>query len=514
MKRRDFIKNSVGLAGILAAGKFPNILYGQVESSKLVTDSVIKNMAARLKLDVNKGDITFEADYDIPHDMFSNPDYHPFSKLYAINKGDQQGAAIQVMSGLPMVRQTDGAKCSAKLQKIAGKYRAAENMFDLIIDQGVIHAVPLNDQPGGIVTTGDYVEWNPVLKLDGNTVNSVSGPVLLSIDPVNTNYSNNTLEWDYGICLRRIRIIEGRILERWTFFSNPGGEIRIEHNHRGKASFRIGGPGIDILDGDIEVITKQTFDEAEYPFEISASSTFYPTDGSYEDGQAFENTAAIWPTIRGDVGDAASDDSASNYVFFIQSYQTVDKWVSLYRSFLIINTASIPDGDTVSAAELSLYGDGGTAKTDECGIASRLVVVASNPANDDSIVAGDYDSRETTAFSGTVTYASWNDAGYNAFTFNAAGRAAINKIGATKLAVVDDVYDRGGSTPTHPGTNGLRSWVRGFWVEQGVGFKPKLAVTHAPLGIAITIDTKDGAADLEKIDGVGVADVNKIDGKP
>lgn len=35
-----------------------------------------------------------------------------------------------------------------------------------------------------------------------------------------------------------------------------------------------------------------------------------------------------------------------------------------------------------------------------------------------------------------------------------------------------------------------------------------------PAGIDIKVDTKDGAADLEKIDGVGVADINKVDGKP
>ena len=98
--------------------------------------------------------------------------------------------------------------------------------------------------------------------------------MLLPIDPVNSGYSNNTLVWDYGICLRQIRAIEGRLHEHWVFDRNPIGEVRVQHNHTGTYPLNLGPYAIS---SDIELVPASVFDEAEYPFLVGASpETFYP----------------------------------------------------------------------------------------------------------------------------------------------------------------------------------------------------------------------------------------------
>jgi len=502
------------LAGILAAGKFPNILYGQVEEARLVTDPVVVNTARCMGLSVAKGDITFEADYDVSHRMFSNPGYHPYSKLYGINKGNRQGAAIQVISGLPMVRQNDGAKCLAGLKKIAGKYKAAPNMFDLTIDQGVVHAVPLNDQPDGMVTTGDYVEWNPVLKLDGNVVSPISEPVLLPVDPENGDYQNNTLRINHGICLRMIRIIEGRILERWVFNSNPGGEIRIEHNRKGKASFRIGGPGIDVVDGDVEVVTKEVFDAVSYPFEMRASATFYPTDGSYEDGCVIQTynlgSGDTWAALR----DAAVGTDATSMMPFmwfawLRSDNSSPKYRDFTRSSFAFLTSSLPDGCVKESGSLSLFSlSSGNSWT---GISPAVNLYSSSPANLNDIVVGDYDAFGTTKFASAdkdETDFSVDEVEVS-FPLNQAGLDNISLTAASVFGarVTQDAAD---AEPTWENDHDF--YCACYCVEWGGALKPKLIVIFT--GINVIVDAKDGLDGIDKVDGVDVMSISKIDGKP
>ena len=76
----------------------------------------------------------------------------------------------------------------------------------------------LSDQPDG-AKKDDEVNFH-VRNCIINGVESLTlsdAPTLLDIDPMNENYPNNTLEWDYGICLRRVRLIEGRLLGSWVF---------------------------------------------------------------------------------------------------------------------------------------------------------------------------------------------------------------------------------------------------------------------------------------------------------
>ena len=84
-------------------------------------------------------------------------------------------------------------------------------------------------------------EWNPQIFLNGVEQICLSEPALIHVDPVNPNYHNNILEWDYGFCKRRLRLIEGAILEIYILDHHPdykkGMVIKGECNKCGKCDF-------------------------------------------------------------------------------------------------------------------------------------------------------------------------------------------------------------------------------------------------------------------------------------
>jgi len=110
----------------------------------------------------------------------------------------------------------------------------------------------------------------------GSEVNPLSPfPRLLETDPLNGNYHNNVLEWDYGVCLRRIRIIEGRFLGAWVFLTSPRAAVRIKYNQTGNYRLRLGQFAVA---PDEEYIPTGYFEDPlfGYPLTISDTATFYP----------------------------------------------------------------------------------------------------------------------------------------------------------------------------------------------------------------------------------------------
>ena len=131
--------------------------------------------------------------------------------------------------------------------------------------------------------------WSPQVFLDGEEV-MCGDPVLLDGDPINENYHQNTLEWDYGICKRRLRIIEGQLRERYFFFADPGGGVKIKSNWIGTIE---SGPDfardnlgrrIDVSsEGDTETIPREEFRAylfKHYPDDPLAGAPEYACKGA------------------------------------------------------------------------------------------------------------------------------------------------------------------------------------------------------------------------------------------
>lgn len=445
-----------------------------------VTDPTLQVNDAHLaklltKQGIDKDYVEFYQDY-APRSLGKSP----YAKFYRDRKSNKR---FMVVSGLPMVKP-DGTKIEIGWEKQGDKYVAKPNLFSAVVEDTKIAVTCLSDQPDSR-KEGDAVEWQPQLYL--NNIEQTCGDViLLPIDPVAPNLQETTLEWDYGICKRRIRAVQGRLREKWVFTDNPNGEVGIKHNHQGNLKLQLGKYGVN---DDEEIISTDVFNQAEYPLEIGASpETFYPdaheetnsVDGRVQHWEA--DTA--WATILAGAGTDAYDQLTDSEFLTTMCDGSSNEYQLNSRSIFLFYTEGLPNDAIVTGVVFSLYG---TGKLSQGSIIPDMNVYSSNPASNTGLVNGDYAVARfgSEALSSTISYASWNTAGYNNFTLIDVNGDAfatynvsdtyINKTGVTKLAARSANYDVGGSAP--PWTANLRGELEGYYADQGSN-KPRLVVTY------------------------------------
>ena len=224
-------------------------------------------------------------------------------------------------------------------------------------------------------------------------------------------------------------------------------------------------------------------------------TTFYPDvnpESTSVDGGVGENhshpEALTWTEITGGVGNEAVDDENISEVGFCSAYtaENQDKWLDLYRAIFLFDTSSIPDDAEIISAIFSLYGE---SKVDDLNVLPNINIYSSNPAINTALVSGDFDSLGSTPFCDTpITYANWSITGYNDFTLNASGIAAISKTGITKFGVRNANYDVAGVMPTW--TNYKWSYLFFYDADRGTVYKPKLVVIYSIVGGNPTINTE------------------------
>ena len=406
----------------------------------------------------------------------------PYSKLYVDRKSDQR---ILVSSGLPMVRKTDGTRLTPGWEQAGDTYWLRNNLFDgYATNDGQYHISVVNDQPTGPIA-GDEAHWIPELYVGGKLVGPKSCTIL-ETDPTNENYHDNVVEWDYVVCKRRIRVIEGRFHGSWIFTRDPGADVRIEYNPTGKLTHQYGhaydGKGniveVQMPAKTCEFIPAGAFKGAVYPVTVGDTGTYYPDAGVTScDGwaaQIYDGSGEAWATIRGAAGSTAASGQQSIIAIQIAGFSTEATWASLYRSIFLFNTAALAGG-TVTAAVMRLFGE---ANSDNLSISPSVAMYSSNPAANTSVQAGDYDSLGTTLFSDVISYSSlWGTGGYNDFTLNASGMAAVSTSDVTKLGIRNKNYDGDNS---EPGWSEAQSYWSVFGQAKGAGYKPTLTVTYTP----------------------------------
>lgn len=393
----------------------------------------------------------------------------PFMKGY---KDLKSGLRVAVASGLPMCNAL-GQRIEPNWKWQTDRYTAQYNLFSAVVGKAEITLVCLSDQPNG-AKASDQVTYRPQLFVGGSEVHPTNEmPKLLEVDPINKDFLYNTLEWDYGVCKRRVRLIQGRFRERWVFATNPNAEVKIKHNQTGSYRLRLGEYAIN---KDEEVVPKKAFDRAEYPFEIGASATYYPDaheETTSVDGYARHTESGLtWAQLVAGAGSVGGASEAELQPMHIEWY--TNEWWNLWRGFFLFDSSGLGASAVISAGVFSIYG---TEKYDACSITPDINVYSSAPASNTDIVAGDFDSVGSTAYCDTaITYANFDDAGYNDFTFNATGLAAISKTSITKLGTRNANYDVTGNTPGYSNGNAY-SRVKCYFADQGSN-KPKLVITY------------------------------------
>jgi hypothetical protein len=237
------------------------------------------------------------------------------------------------------------------------------------------------------------------------------------------------------------------------------------------------------------------------------TSTFYPDAGTGSttvDGKVMQDGGAnTWATIIAAAGNVAADTAATDYIPLIYPSATTDRWVDLSRGIFTFNTAVI-NTDEISSAIFSLYG---ADKTDAGSTGFSVNIYSAAPASNNVLVAGDYDSLGTTAYSDTnIAYADLSLAGYNDWAFNATGKSAINKTGITPIGVRNN-FDVTATPPNWGGSDQYSAFIP-YMADNGSN-KPKLVVVHAP---STSIKKVAGVAyaSIKKISGVAIASVKKV----
>jgi hypothetical protein len=183
-----------------------------------------------------------------------------------------------------------------------------------------------------------------------------------------------------------------------------------------------------------------------------------------------------------------------DYISRIDQYVTANKWSDLERglfTFLI----DLPDGAVITGAVFSLYG---MAKANPS-FSPDVNIYNAPLTSETDLIDANYNHCGTTPYCDTpITYAGFSLTGYNDFTLNAAGLAAIPTKGVFKLCTRNAQYDVPNTAPTHTGITAV-NYLKAISVEQGLATAPKLTIEYnSPPAV-----TTQYASDISDITATG-----------
>jgi len=190
-----------------------------------------------------------------------------------------------------------------------------------------------------------------------------------------------------------------------------------------------------------------------------------------------------WETIRtGTQGDIFTDDAGGYSGFEISADANTDKWDFFIRGIISFDTSTLPDDITISSAVLSLHG--GAGKGDQLASSPTVNIYGVTLHSDNNLggteaeIKAIWDSFGNTAYSTEISYASWDDAGWNDFTLNADGLASISKTGNTRFGFRNVNYDVSNVAPTWGAYPNDDCWIYFWTADYSEDLAPKLTVTY------------------------------------
>jgi hypothetical protein len=230
--------------------------------------------------------------------------------------------------------------------------------------------------------------WTPKILIGGITYPVIGNPIIIN-DMYDNAYVNNVIKWDYGVCTRYLRVLDGTISEQFVFDVKPTGDISIDMGIDPSSTL-----GADIIyavdasynpiaitlaDG-IKTVTLDAMMRATFPITIDPSFTQFKTsnfDGNLclsstktdaygaPGGQAgTENFSVLWDNASATTISTAlltgwnyyTDQwTCSYYCYYNPAYCCNESHFSLYRSYLHFNTSLLLWGANISSATLGLY---------------------------------------------------------------------------------------------------------------------------------------------------------------
>ena len=145
------------------------------------------------------------------------------------------------------------------------------------------------------------------------------------------------------------------------------------------------------------------------------------------------------------------------------------------RSTFGFNTSALTGNATVTTAVLGIRGQAKNTIQGSVGSGAVNIYTHALTAPVNAINAGDYKYTQwgTTVLSTAITYSSWSTTGYNNFTLNATGIAAVSLTGITTLGARESYYDAANNTLI----NGNQFNMSCYFADNG-SLKPTLDISY------------------------------------
>ncbi len=214
----------------------------------------------------------------------------------------------------------------------------------------------------------------------------------------------------------------------------------------------------------------------------NTTDTYYPDadpETSSVDGQVVSDSAnGTWASIHDGTTGYAAYPSGQGTAAYISADTGTNGWDGLSRTFLLFDTANLPDTNTVSSATLS----GKTIAKNNQSWSTTYNIYSSNPASNSDLVTADFDEVGTTPFSTAVAYASFANDSWNDWTLNASGISAVSKTGVSKFSFREATYDVANTAPTWVSGGFERIVLYSTESSAGTSDDSKLVVVHSAGG--------------------------------
>lgn len=361
------------------------------------------------------------------------------------------------------------------------QWESDANLFDAIV----------KDSKVTVWKDGQKMSWEPTVLVGTKDHKAlIKEPTLLSQDPINENYLGNTLEWDYGVCKRHLRVIEGVLLEYFIFETNPGVDVQIKSNlykdpnfiwDKDPFAYDAEGLPIEVSTDKIVLATEFNRTDISYPITIDPTSTYTVT--SSDGWMVNESWADCWRATSTESWNDAHDFVTADGVYpsgndlevhvatnGLSGYRT-----HMFRPYLYFDTSGLPDGCEVDSAILKLYGT--QAPEVEHG-SWHLQIQSGMPTYPhDPLVGSDFYYNYYSGDGGTLASGDMGT-GYKDITLSATGKSWIDVDGTTKFCLREEEHDINDVKPSYGSSTEVNDWEV-YSYEKGSGYWPQLEVTYS-----------------------------------
>lgn len=182
-----------------------------------------------------------------------------------------------------------------------------------------------------------------------------------------------------------------------------------------------------------------------------------------------------WSGLSTGNGNGASASNTSGYIR-MRSDTTTNRYNLLNRANFFFDTSSLSGLVTDATLKFYIFS---SADPNPPLWSSAINIYGSSSTNTTAPATSDFQAVQSTPLATAISAGSLNTSGYNTFTLNTSGKAAVDTAGLSKFVAILSTYDLNVSTPTWSSNKDHN--YRNYYAENGASTSPELEVTTTPI---------------------------------